>query len=794
MSKIYTIEYLEYLRNSPLVLRPPGIPPIEQLMGLTADSTRNINKLLDNRPKLDDSNMLLDSLTRRSLLDKHSPPRNNAKDFVEPNNIHLKNSSTSAISIRNLSKNANSPDRSGNQETSFGSKSRIKVNEVERGHESRSNLLRNKRLESEQNKEHWGGASTRKSFGGEDAERFVNRPGGDKARDDRGFKDRENYEGKERLWGPNAFNREKVIDNDQSRERNYRSNGIGRGRNESSWFKEKDIHDLSQPSKSRHTNENYVDRSRGWRGREKDERVDNRGERFTEKSREKPDNSDRRWDRSKDHRQKNEPEWMEDPGEERHQVHTSEDFEKWKEQMQGKDRIIKSQTEDKDHDTNKLISNEERSKVETPLDFDPGPDKFLDLNSSKEETFSNSVVEPMSEGITKSTASGKASRFTSFFTTQEEPQKNLSEYISTQQRSPCALKSNPNISSQSEAEKEAFQQLLQKLQRQTFQASSSVTLANATSPLHPSISEKPSSAKILSHEINQNYSNQHDEGRSNTRLSQQAFQDLFSQRQMAESQNVVRPEQMLQELISQRQNALGQSSSRSNQNSPRNTNTEFLMGLMQSGKSAPESQRAEPIHLELQSNSDQRQIPKNTIMDLEQEIKREKIALPDRSGPERHTRPQPPPGFFEDSSFIRGSTSLLDHQPGNSQPTQMLQRPPPPGLDLSWERQAQLPHQQHRHVQNLVPPPGLTNNLSRVMPIPQQAFLPGFTMGSFPPPDVMSVSPQNVQMQPPPGFFSGPPHGFLPPTMGGFQGPENLAFGAAPFDGRRPPSQGAFRR
>ncbi|POS87190.1 hypothetical protein EPUL_002202 [Erysiphe pulchra] len=758
MSKIYTIEYLEYLRNSPLVLRPPGLPPIEQWMGLTTDSTN--------------------SLTRRSLLDKHSPPRNNANS-EEQIHIHPKNSSISATSIRNLSKNANSPDRSGIQETSFGSKSRIKVNEVERGHDSRINLLRSKRLESEKSKESWSGDLTRKSFGGEDAERFINRPGGDKARDDRGFKDREDQEGKERSWGSNTFNREKVIDNDQHRERNHRSSGTGRGRNESSWFKEKD-NDLSLNSKSRHTNENYVDRSRGWRGREKDERVDTRAERFTDKLREKSDHADRRWERTKDHRHKNEPEWMEDPGEERHQVHTSEDFEKWKEQMQGKDKIVKSQAEDKDHDFDKFISNEERTKVETPLDFDPGPDKFLDLNSSKGETFSDSVVEAMSEGTIKSTASGKASRFTSFFTTQEEPQKNYSEYISTtQQCSPSPMKSNPNISSQSEAEKEAFQQLLQKLQRQTLQASSSVTLANVSSQLQPSISEKASSAKTLSQEIYQNYSNEYDEGRPNTRLSQQAFQDLFSQRQMAESQNVVRPEQMLQELISQRQNALGQNSSRSNQNSPRNTNTEFLMGLMQSGRSAPESQRTEPIHLEMQSKSDQRQIPKNTIMDLEQEIKREKMAHPDR------TRPHPPPGFFEDSSFTRGSAPLLDRQPVNSQPTQMLQRPPPPGLDLSWERQAQLPHPQNRHVQNLVPPPGLTSNLNRVMPIPQQAFLPGFTMGSFPPPDVMSVSPQNIQMQPPPGFFNGPPHGFLPPAMGGFQGPENLAYGAAPFDGRR---------
>ncbi|KHJ35219.1 hypothetical protein EV44_g2096 [Erysiphe necator] len=795
MSKIYTIEYLTYLRDSPLVLRPPGLPPSEQWMGLANDTARNINKPVDKIFWSYNSNALLDSVTRRSILEKHSPPRNNANS-EEPTHAHPKNSSLSATSNRNTDKNVNSPDRLGILDTTFGTKAKTKINESDRGYENRnnrSNLIRTKRLEAEKGNEGWSGP-TRKSFG-EDLERFTNRSGVDR---DRVFKDREDHDGKERFWGSNTLNRDKTIDNDQhrDRERGHRNGGLGRGRNEISWLKDKDNHELSSGSKNRHLNENFADRSRGWRGREKEERFDNRREKFTDKIRDKPDQSDRRWDRNRDHRHQNEPEWMEDPGEERQQVHTLEDFEKWKEQMQGKDKIAKIEAEDKSSDNHKLSFTEEKSKVEIPLDLDPGVDKFLDLNSSKEENTSDSIVKSVSEGTVKPKTFGKASRFTSFFNIQEESQKNSLESSSTaQQFSSNGLKSPFNASAQSEIEKEAFQQLLQKLQRQTLQASNPITLQNVAPQLQPTIPERVSGIDTLSQEIYQNHPIEHqDEGRTNTRLSQQPFQELFSQRQMAESQNLIRPEQILQDLISQRQNVLGSNSSRDDQNSSREINTEFLMGLMQGGKSAPESRRSEPIHLEMQPKSEKRPISKNTTMDLEQEIKRENMTHPERNVPDRHTRPQPPPGFFDDSSYPQSSALLLDRQSGHPQPAQILQQSPLLGLDMNWERQAQLPLQQHRHVQNLAPPPGLANNLSRVMPIPHQAFLPGFTMGNFPPLDVMSVSPQNIQIQPPPGFFNGPPHGFLPPTIGGFQVPENMAYGAAPFDGRRPPSQGTFRR
>jgi hypothetical protein len=98
---------------------------------------------------------------------------------------------------------------------------------------------------------------------------------------------------------------------------------------------------------------------------------------------------------------------------------------------------------------------------------------------------------------------------------------------------------------------------------------------------------------------------------------------------------------------------------------------------------------------------------------------------------------------------------------------------------------SQLPPQRH-----IAPPPGLAGGPSRGMPM-QQMFPSSFPMGNFPPPDGMVGPPRN--MQPPPVFFGAPPPGFLPPGMSGFQGPEGIPF-SAPFDGRGPPPQGAFRR
>jgi hypothetical protein len=341
-------------------------------------------------------------------------------------------------------------------------------------------------------------------------------------------------------------------------------------------------------------------------------------------------------------------------------------------------------------------------------------------------------------------------------------------------------------------EKKAFQELLLKLHSTQPSNSGSTPPANISHQPKPTVLEMQPGNPIISPEPFQQYRPaRQDDNRSATRNSGQNLHELLTQRQIAGSQPTIRPDQMVQELIGQRQNAASQASSRPDQPPSRNANAEFLMCLMNDVKLAPEPQRTEQVLLRMPHKPSVDRQMQQQMIEREQDMQRE-AAQRERSASQR--RPQPPPGFFDEAAYQRGP--LHERQGGNPpQPTQILQRPtgPPPGLDLGWDRQGQLPPQ-HRLAQNIAPPPGLANGPNRGMPMPQQMF-PPIPMGNFPPQDVMSGPPRNVQMQPPPGFYNaGPPgfpQGFMPPGM--FPGPEGMAFGA-PFDGRGPPPQGTFRR
>jgi hypothetical protein len=706
----------------------------------------------------------------------------------------------SATSIRNAGKTFDSPDRppprDADSRDRYNFRGKPGDGENDRVRD-KGNNLRPKRAEGEQDSDGWSTVKPRKSFGTEGAERFNGRMGIDRHRDDRRFKDREDRDVKDRPRGFDTFSRDKDGDHDQDRDN--RRNGTGRGRNEPSWFRDnRDNNDGPPTPRDRNSNgDRFVDRSRGWREKERDDRGERGGDRGN-------DRSDRRWDKDRDRdRQEREPEWMDEPAEEKSQSHTQEDFQKWKEQMQGKDKAGGGKTPAEEvsskADTGSFFGLE-KQKVETPLAIDIGPDKFFGMWATpKEENGSNAGVELKNEGVAKSKTVGKASRFTSFFTPQEESPRRQTE-------PPPAIPPPPqgglgglfSNNSQTDADKEGFAQLLQKLQLQK-EASGSTPPANISlQPKPPALEKQPGNLMPTPEAFHQYRPERQEEGRPNTRNSQQALQDLLSQRQMAGSQPALRQEQMLQDLVSQRQNALSQSSVRPEQPPSRNKNTEFLMGLMQSAKAAPEPQRTEQLLLRMPpqpQKSVDRQMQQQ-MMEREQEMQRE-AAQRERSASQRQARPQPPPGFYDDPAFQRGPPPQHDRQTVNPpQPTQILQRLPPPGLDQmqpAWAQppvQLPPPQQQSRH--NIAPPPGLAGGPNRGMPMPQQMFPPGFP-GNFPPPEIMAGPPRNMQMQPPPGFFNAPPPGFLPPGMGGFQGPEGMAFGG-PFDGRGPPPQGAFRR
>ncbi|KAL5330139.1 hypothetical protein ACEPPN_003664 [Leptodophora sp. 'Broadleaf-Isolate-01'] len=806
----YTPDELKFLRDSPLVEKPPNLPPAEQWMGQLADPTRNSTKPTTDRAKSNDSNLLLDQ-TRRPVAERHM-----SRNSANPEDIILgppKNQFSSAA--RNAGKTFEPSERPTFRDTDtrdrYNFRTKTGEGESDRTRETRNNnSLRPKRPDGEDS-DGWSTVKPRKSFGTEGAERFNGRMGVDRHREDRRFKDREERDVKDKPRGFDSFSRDK--DNEHDQDKDARRNGTGRGRNES-WFKDKDKDTADAPpstAKDRSSNgDRFVDRSRGWREKERDDNRGERGER-NERNERGGDRGDRRWDRDRDQRQEREPAWFDEPAEDKsqsNQIHTADDFQKWKEQQRSKD--FGNKTAQTPSDEAKLDEPSffglEKPKVETPLEMNNGPDKFFGMwSASKEGSTPDSSLEPKTDGAQKAkTVVGKASRFTSFFTPQEDPQRRQTEPAPApplpQQSGLAAFFTNPapntsngNSGQAAErAEREAFQSLLQKLQLQTPGGSGSTPPAEPSMQPKPPAPEKQRSNPIPAPEPYQQYRTERpEEARPSTRNSQQSMQqDLLNQRQMTGSQPTIRPEQMLQELVGQRHNAMSQNS-RPDQPPARNTNTEFLMGLMQSARAAPEPQRSEQMLLRMAPANVDRQLQQQA-MEREQEMRRE-AAQRERSASQRQGRPQAPPGFYvEDPGFQRGPPPH-ERQAGNPpQPTQILQRPPPPGLDMGWDRQPQIPPQ-HRIAQNIAPPPGLVNGPNRGMPMPQGIYPPGFPMGAFPPPDVMTGPPRNMQMQPPPGFFNPPPPGFMPPGMGGF-GPEGMAFGS-PFDGRGPPPpQGAFRR
>jgi hypothetical protein len=637
----------------------------------------------------------------------------------------------------------------------------------------------------------------RKSFGTEGAERFTGRMGINN-REERRFKDREDRDGKDRPRGFDNYSRDKVErDGDHDQERDNRRNGTGRGRNEPSWFKDKDSNDQPPTPRDRNSNgDRYgVERSRGWRDKERDERNDRGGDR--DRTERGGDRGDRRWDRDRDQRQEREPEWMDAPADEKSQAHTQEEFQKWKEQMQGKDKPTKTPLEEESapHPEGEasFFELEPKKKVETPLSIDTGPDKFFGMwASSKDETPPELNVESKKEGVPKAKTIGKASRFTSFFTPQEDPHRRQTEPPPPMAPAPQgglgALFAGSGIqNAQGDAEREAFQQLLQKLQSHHVGGSSSTPPANDLQQRKPPVMENSQSNPVPPPDSFQQYRpDRQEEVRPSTRNSQQALQDFVAQRQMTGSQPTIRPEQVLQELVGQRQNALSQASARPDQQQTRNSNTDFLMGLMQSAKAAPEPQRTEQLLMRMPGKQLDRQMQQQ-LMEREQEQMHREALQRERSASQRQVQTQPPPGFFDDPAFQRGPPQH-ERQPGNPpQPTTILRRPmdrpTPPGLEMGWDRQAQL-LPQHRILQG--PPPGLASGRGMSMP----HYPPGFPMGDFPPPNMMNGPagpPRN--MHPPPGFFNPPPPGFMPPGMSGFQ---EMTF---PFDGRGgPPPQGAYRR
>ncbi|KAI0840994.1 hypothetical protein F5Y06DRAFT_235106 [Hypoxylon sp. FL0890] len=763
----YTIEVLIYLRESPLCSKPSTLPPAEEWMGPPPDAFRNSqgNKPGGERSRNND-NPLLDQSNRRPGVDRHvSRNTGNPEDIILGPPRMTFSSATLSRANKPFDNDKNQKDTDARDRFAFRSRNGDADNserfrDRERDRDTRNNFRR--RGDADQDSEGWSTVKPRKSFGHEGAERFHGRMGdrserfgGDRRPRDQD--DRDNGERPRRVFG--EFSKDKEGDDGEK----PRRNGLNRNRTDQPWLRDND----APPPRER------FDRSKSWRERAGD---DHQGDGHQERQRERT--YERRWDRDRDQRQEREPEWLDEPVEEQPQAHTQEDFKKFMESMKAGKNPAKAEpattsTAEVPALPEKVES--EKTRVKSTPAIEIGPDKFFAAfgQTSSIETPGN-AAEATKENAIPVVKPKSGSRFQKLFSSQEESRRQV-EPPTPAASAPPASEANPLLamagaqSQNDAAEKVAFQALLQKLQKQTLQA---------TTPPSGGFSEPPPTHGIISPGPYQPYVQERREEPLIRGPPQN--QDIHTPRPQLNSQfaGMRSEQQVLQELIGQRHLAQSQSAGRSDQPSRNsNSNAEFLMTLMQSAR-APESQRNEQIAMRMPQPSRPAQILPTQDRDVDYQHERS-------TSQHQVGRPTNLPSFFDEAPMHHRE------QDSRPQPTQILQRQVPPGLDQmhpsGWMQSSgqQLPPP----GRPMIPPPGLAGN-PRNGPVPG-GFPPGtFPMGTFPP-DGLAGPPRN--MAPPPGFFGGPPPpGFIPPGIPGFQGPENVAFG---FDHRgMPPPPGAFRR
>lgn len=705
---------------------------------------------------------------------------------TDPENIQLvptRTTFSSANPARNATKGIDSADRPALRESESQSKLSYRT-KIDNGDDRpRRDMLRPTAGDGV-DPEGWMEVKPRKSFGTEGAERFTGRMGGERHRDEKRFKDRDERDPKEKPRGFENFSRDKDKNHEQD---NNRRPANGRGRNEPSWFRE--TNDGPPRPRERDTNtERFENRHKSWREKE----FDNRGDR---------DRGNQRWvDRDRDHDDHNRsvPEWAaeEKTSQISPQDHyqksqastkrTAEDMQKWKEEMHSKHKPAVSTPTVEEAiqpkvDEHPSFSDIQKPKSLAPLDTGTNGDEFFRLWAGpKNDAGLNSKFEANTENVAKSAMSaapgGKTSRFNKFFQ-QDEPSRKPEPQTAIPKPTSHGLE-NFNSNSQSPSDREAMPHILAMLQ------------SSGTPPANPMMQSKPPSQEKQPgtpfegrDSSQQNLPDRHDEMRSNAHAYSHNLHDLSAQREQAGSQPTIRPEEMLHHLVNQRQHAISQSSFRSEQ--PRSEQTAFLMSLMRDAQAAPEPQRTEQIilgHPPRQQPSRQIQLQQQLERDQELQVQRE------RGNPQRR-----PPGFFDEPMYRGGPPP--QHENPRPQPTHILARPPP-GLEQMQQGWPGQPSSQHHPQQQFRPaaPPGLAGSVPRPMQMPQQILPPGFpmagNMNNFPPPEALA-GPRNMPFNP--AYFNGPPPpGFLPPAMSPFSAEGMPAF---PFDARGPPPpQGAFRR
>ncbi|KAL8951699.1 MAG: hypothetical protein Q9222_002347 [Ikaeria aurantiellina] len=440
MAKRYSRAELEYLRNSPLVVKPTNLPPTEEWMGPLPDPNQ---KKAPTRGKTEET-PAHDGSSKRPVFERHI---SRSSTYV-PEDIILgppKTAFASAAGARHPSRTFDSPNRPSfsaqADSTSRLERQMLRENhtqqvtkgdaDVDGSRDTRSGVQQHKYPSNEQGAR--SGRQPKVSLQ-EEGERGSRR--NQYREQDR---DRDNEPESKAYRGFENYRRDGATNETQD----TRHNGQGRGRPESSWYR------ASEKDGEVFENSRDNARERDWRGKARGNgrEADN--------------------DRGQSNKQEVEPEWMDEPdAPKKKQTHTQEDFERWKERMkagngpsQENNPPSRDQRPNHERHISGISSPHGKSKVETPLVVDSNSDGFFGLWNDP-----NKQVPSTDEGAAQTRAeaprikAAKSSKFTGFFGTKPAPVEQEPE------PQPVNLFTAPADSSSED--KEGFQRILKLLDQQ----------------------------------------------------------------------------------------------------------------------------------------------------------------------------------------------------------------------------------------------------------------------------------------------------------------------------------------
>ncbi|KAF7553438.1 hypothetical protein G7046_g7101 [Stylonectria norvegica] len=632
----YTADFLLHLRQSPLCTKPTSLPPAEEWMGAPPEQIRAQTKTAADRPRTND-NPLLDQTNRRPALERHVS-RNSANPedivFAPPRMAFASSRGNKSLeNDKGIKEAIDLPSRFGNFRSRNGESDGDRFRE---GRNAPTTAPLRRRDGDGQETEGWSTVKPRKSFGPEGAERFHGRMGGNFRDERRQPKERDDREApRDRPTRTfDTFTREKEPEDADSRARN----GTARNKSEP-WYKNEPNESLAPEKRER------IDRAKSWRDRDREAEppVEDRNSGRTH---------ERRWGREQ--RVEREPEWLDEPLEEQPEAHTQQDFQKWMEDM----KKAKNGTPSAPSKPAVEVA-VEAEKPPPPVQSAPavesGPDKFFMAFGNNSGLDGTTPGAESNDGTAKAKPAGKSSRFTSFFNHAQEDVRGKTEPATPiagpppSNPLPFPLVGGAGQPPAPEEERQAFKQLLAKLQKQTMSATPPGPSPFAAPPHGTPDNGKKSAITSPEPPFQQYGGDRRVEMPMGRRPPPQHVQEILAPRPQ---QQLARPDQLLQDLVGQHQRATSQGSGRPDP-ARNNSNTEFLMNLM---RAPQDPQRNEQLLMRMpQPHKQQAQMP--PMHERELDYSR------DNRGPQRQQqqqmRPQPPPGFpgMDDSCLLLSSAA-----------------------------------------------------------------------------------------------------------------------------------------